>query len=171
MSTSDAPLMPVALRHGLTGGLIAIVWALLKNMTGYGTNTMAGLVDLLIYGYTAYAAINALRTEQEGFITLGKSIGVGTLACAIVGVLAGIFVYIYYNFIDPSAVEELIQASIEIWEQFGMTEDQMEEAAEGLQNGFTLPRSLLSGVGVATVIGFISSLIGGAIMKNEAPNV
>ncbi len=168
-TVTEQSLMPTAMRYGLIGGLIAIVWALVKNMSGLMTNSMAGIVDLLVYVFIVFSAIKALRTAQGEHISFGKAVGVGTLACAIAGLLAGVFNFVYFNFIDPSAVEEIVAYSMEMMEGFGLEEEALEAAAESARNGFTLPRSLMSGVGSGAVIGLIGSLIGGAVMKKEAP--
>ncbi len=168
-TVTEQSVMPTALRYGLIGGLVAIVWALVKNMSGLMTNQMAGIVDLLVFIFIIYSAIKALRTAQGEHISFGKAVGVGTLACATAGLLSGIFNFAYFNFIDPSAVEEMVTYTMEMMEGFGLEEEALEAAAESTRNGFTLPRLLLSGLGGGGVMGLIGSLIAGAIMKKEAP--
>jgi len=168
-TVTDQPIFPTAIRYGLIGGLIAIVWALVKNMSGLMTNSMAGIIDILVYGFIIYSAIKALRTAQGEHISFGKALGVGTIACALAGLLSGVFNFAYFNFIDPSAVETMVTYTTEMMEGFGMDEDALEAAAESARNGFTLPRLLLSGLGGGAFMGLIGSLIAGAIMKKEAP--
>ena len=138
-------------------------------MTGQIANPAIGIIGMLLYPIIVYLAIKSLRTAQGEHISFGKALGVGTLACAIAGLMSGLFQYVYLNFIDPAAIDEIVNASLEMMESFGTPEDVMEEAAESTRNGYTLVRSTASGLGMGAFLGLIVSLIAGAIMKKEAP--
>ena len=51
LHASETSIFPTAIRYGLIGGLISIVWLLVKNMSGLATNTFASIVDIAIYGF------------------------------------------------------------------------------------------------------------------------
>ena len=167
LDTSENHLLPTALRYGLIGGLLAVVSLLIKSIAGMMTSPIAGILDLVIYGYVVYAAINALRALQGNQITFGRAIGVGVLSCVVMGLIASIFTYVYFNFIDPSLIDEVVQASLEAVAAF-LPEEALEEAAESTRLGFTsLPRVLMNGIGGGAFMGLIASLIAGAIMKRD----
>ncbi len=169
LETSETSIFPTAMRFGLIGGLIVIVWTLIKNMSGLATNSMAGIIDMAIYGFVIYSAIKGVRELQGNHISFGKAVGAGVIACSIMGLIAGLFGYIYYNFIDPAAADEIIAYSIEMMEGMGMGEDVLEATAESGKDGFTLFRQVLGGLGGGAFLGLIGSLIGGAIMKKDPP--
>lgn len=168
-TVTEQPMMPVALRYGLIGGLAAIVLTLVAILAGQMTNPVVSGLGMLIYPIIAYLAIKTLRTAQGEHISFGKALGVGVIACALVGLLSGIFQYVYFNFIDPSAMEEVINASVEMMESFGAGEDAIEQAVEGMKDGYTPVQTILGGLGGGAFFGLIVSLIAGAIMKKEAP--
>ena len=169
LHASETSIFPTAIRNGLIGGLIYIVWTLIKNMSGLATNSFAGIVDFLIYGFVIYSAIKGIRDLQGDHISLGKSVGVGVVACALTGLLGGIFNYTYFNFIDPGAVDELITFSLEAMGSF-LPEDKLEESAEAMKHSMTsLPTQVGGGIGAGVFFGLIGSLIGGAIMKKDPP--
>ena len=169
LHASEVPIFPTAIRNGLIGGLIVIVWTLVKNMAGLATNTFAGIVDLLIYGFVIYSAIKGVRNLQGNHISFGKSVGVGVVACALMGLISGLFNYTYFNFIDPGAVDELVAFSLEAMSSF-LDEDMLEETAEAMKSSMTsLPTQAGTGLGSGVFFGLIGSLIGGAIMKKDPP--
>ncbi len=169
LHASETSIFPTAMRFGLIGGLIVIVWNLIKNMAGLATNSMAGIVDMAIYGFIIYSAIKGVRELQGNHISFGKSVGVGVVACALMGLIGGIFAYVYYNFIDPSAVEEIVAYTVEMMEGFGLDEEVLEASAQGARDGFGLFQQVLGGLGGGAFMGLIGSLIGGAIMKKDPP--
>ncbi len=171
LHASKAPIFPTAIRFGVIGGLVSIVWILVKNMSGLATSSLAGIIDFVIYGFVIYSTIKGVRDLQGDHISLRKAIGVGVIACAILGLISGFFNYIYYNFIDPSAVDEIVAYTVEMMEGFGMEEDVLEATAQSAREGFTLVRQTLGGLGGGTLFGLVGSLIGGAIMKKDPPNL
>jgi len=169
LHASEVSIFPTAIRNGLIGGLIFIVWFLVKNMSGLATNSMAGIIDILIYGFIIYSAIKGIRDLQGDHISFGKAVGVGVVACAILGLISGLFTYVYYNFIDPSSVDEIVAYSMQMVEGF-LDEDQLEEAAQASKDSLTSIGSLaFNGLGWGAFMGLIGSLIGGAIMKKDPP--
>jgi len=76
LHASEISIFPTAIRNGLIGGLIYIVWILIKNMAGLATSSLAGFIDFFIYGFIIYSAIKGIRDLQGGHITFGKSVGV-----------------------------------------------------------------------------------------------
>ena len=169
LHASEVPIFPTAIRNGLIGGLIIIVWTLVKNMSGLATNSFAGIVDLLVYGFVIYSAIKGMREVQGNHISLGKSVGVGVVACMIMGLIYGLFNYVYFNFIDPGLIDEVIAFSLEAMESF-LPEDQLEETAEAMKQSMTsLPTQVGSNLGGGAFMGLIGSLIAGAIMKKDPP--
>lgn len=174
---ADVPFLSTAVKYGLIGGGIATVWTLLTSLLGInpgsGTGAILGLVvGIGIYGGIVYAGIKQHRDDElGGYITMGRAFLLGLVTCVITGIISGIVGFIYYNYIDPAAMELAIEASIEMMESFGLPEDQMEEAAKGARDGFGFGKLMLNSVIMSGIFGAIISAIMGAIMKKEAPMV
>ena len=125
-----------------------------------------------IYAGVVYTAIKKHRDDDlGGHITLGRAFLLGLVACIITGLIGGIAAFVYYNFIDPAAVDQIVETTAEMMEGFGLPEEQLEEAIQGARDGFGFGKLMFnSGIGAA-IMGSIVSIITAAIMKKEAPMV
>lgn len=174
---TEVPFLNTAIKYGLIGGGIATVWTLLTSILGInpgsGTGAILGLVvGIGIYAGIVYAGIKQHRDEElGGYVTMGRAFMVGLVSCVITGIISGLVGFIYYNYIDPAAMEQAIEASAEMMESFGLPEDQMEEAIQATRDGFGFGKLMLNSVIMSGILGAIISGIMGAIMKKEAPLV
>ncbi len=174
---NDVPFLSTAVKYGLIGGGLATVWTLLSSVMGISQASSTGaiigtVIGIGIYVGIVYAAIKQHRDEAlGGYITMGRAFILGLVACIITGIISGIVGYIYYNHIDPAAMDEAVEASIAMMESFGLPEEQMEEAAKGARDNFGFVGMLLNGTIASAIFGAIISGIMGAIMKKEAPMV
>ncbi len=170
---ADVPFISTAIKYGLIGGGLLTAWTLLAGIFGLIASTSLNMVaGLVIYIGIVYAAIKHHRDGQlGGYISMGRAFVVGLVTCLIMGIIGGIANYVYMNFIDPGAVDEIIAATTEMMEGFGLNEEQMEEALKGVEDGFTFGKLMLNNIISSGVFGAIISGITGAIMKKEAPMV
>jgi len=174
---TEVPFLKTAIKYGLIGGGIATVWTLLSGVLGIAPTSTTGMVGgtiigLGVYIWVTYAAIKQHRdNELGGYITMGRAFLTGLVGCIMVGLISGLANFIYFNFIDPAAIEQMVEASVEMLEGFGMSEEQLEETAKGTREGFSFVRQLLGGIVGGGIFGAIVSGITGAIMKKEAPMV
>lgn len=174
---TDVPFLKTAIKFGFLGGGITTVWTLLSGMLSISPTSTTGMVvgtiiGIGVYIWVTYAGIKQHRDEElGGYITMGRAFLTGLVACIIVGLISGLANFIYFNFIDPAAIEQMVEASMEMLEGFGMSEEQLEEAAKGTREGFSFFRQLIGGIIGGGIFGAIVSGITGAIMKKEAPMV
>jgi uncharacterized protein DUF4199 len=175
---STVPVRPTAQKYGLIGALILIVAGLAMNLAGlvdYANQGGTGntIASILQYGIMITVVVLAIKTHRDddlgGYITLGRSLGVGTLTGLILGIITAIWAYIYFGFIDPSLVEQIREVAHDKALEGGTTEEQLEQAA-GIMNFFTSPAffAIASLIG-SILVSFVVSLIGGAVMKKESP--
>jgi hypothetical protein len=102
--------------------------------------------------------------ELGGFLKLGRGIGVGTLTGLVIGVISAVWMIIFMKFIAPDMSEAIMDAALE------NAQPGQEEMTEKMAGYFTNP-FMLAGFSLlgSVVIGFLTGLIGGAIMKKEPP--
>lgn len=174
---TEVPFLSTAIRYGLIGGGIVTVWTLLSGILGLNeastTSFILGtVVSIAIYAGIASSAIKHHRNEElGGYITLGRAFQTGLVATIITGIIGGLVAFAYYNFIDPAAIDQIVESSVEMMEGFGLPEEQLEEAAKSTRDGFGFGKLLLNSTIGAAIFGGIISLITGSIMKKEAPMV
>ncbi len=173
---NDVPFMSTAIKYGLIGGGFAAVLTLLSGVLGlYGSTSggiMTSVISFGLFIWIVYAGIKQHRDEElGGFITMGRAFLVGLVSVVIASLISGIVQFLYFNFIDPSAVEVIIEQTAEMMEGFGLNEEQMEEAMAGVKDGFGFGKLMLNSILGGGVMGAIISGITGAVMKKEAPMI
>lgn len=164
-----------AVRYGLFAGLGTIAVMLSLYMIDAGMIFGWALQSTwLIYVFCMYKAVDDIKSENDGFISLREGFAAAFVVFAIANLMYIVFYYILVNFIDPSLIEIQIEKGIEAVEKVaefaGMSEEDLEKAIEEIEKG--AKPSL-----VQTAFGYAVSLIGGAIpaiiiaaiLKKEVP--
>jgi hypothetical protein len=85
------------------------------------------------------------------------------------GLLSVLFDNFYRKYIDPSLLEQQIEMITEQYESMGLSEAQIDEAVQKIENSAGSGLGFLWGVLGAIFVGFIASLIMSAIMKKDKP--
>ena len=183
MTSSDNPstypdpasvsFWPTAIRYGLIGGLIFIVYGILVNLTGFGWPSsglfqmlLSLLIVIVLYVGLLFFAIRQHRDEDlGGYISLGRSVLVGIVVAVIAGVLSSVFNYLYTTVVDPDLLPRMIAELEEFMEDMGAPEEQIEKQIAGM----TPTKQLMQNIIYAPIMGGIVSLIIGAIVKKAPP--
>ena len=179
IDSSTVSVMPTALRYGLIGALIMIALGLVLQVTGQVDYTQTGggmLNNLIFYGTIIGVVVMAIKAHRDkdlgGYISYGRSLGVGTLAAVVLGIISSIWVFVQMTYISPEILDTVREAAMEqMAEQQGGDEEAM-EAAQGIMEMMLSPGVMaLMGVVTTAIVGFVISLIGGAILKKEGAGV
>lgn len=171
LNASTAPsTTSVAIRYGLIVGIISVIYSLLLNITELSfTQKYLSWLSFIILVVGIYLAHNHFKRENTGFMTYGQGLGIGTMLSGIVGLLSGIFTYIYVKFIDNGFMERMQEMQVEELEKRGMSDEQIEQALK-MSEAMTSPEMLVVWAIVGTLIfGFLLSLVIAAITKHTRP--
>jgi len=186
MSTLDNPNAPVnpssigptILRYGLIGALVFIVYALIGNLTGmtspgagFGMMALNLLISLVLFvGVIVIAVRNFRDSENNGFISFKNAFLIGLGVVVIIGILNGLFTYLYATVIEPDYLETVLGETERMYERFNMSEDQIEELMAQMRDTMTPGRLLIQSLIGSVIMGAIVSAIVGAIMKRNPEN-
>ncbi len=185
METIDNPSLPdpatvtyrqLAMRYGGIWGGVSI----LITLVGYLTNTDPSLpttgpikwvYSLIGLGAAIWAITTVIKTDRDqqlgGYIGLGRCIGIGTLTGLVAGVIGAVFTLLYMTVINPGFKEQMLKAMQETWAAQGMSEEQIEMAAN-MSSAFTSPPAIAAmQVFSGAIFGLIIGLIAGLFMKRE----
>lgn len=162
---------PVSFKYGGIVAVVLIIFGLVTHLTGVsdpantGTNQALGCVNYIVIIVGAVMAIKFHRgNELGGYISLGRSMGVGTLTGLVIGVISAIWMVVFMLFIAPDMGEAIKDAAME------QAQPGQEEMTEKMVGIFTSPYVLAGITFMGSVfLGFLTGLIGGAIMKKERP--
>ena len=170
METTQPKISSIALRYGLIAGLLVIIYALILQFTDlYMSKTLSYVNYLFVLG-AIIMAYRDFKSQNQGFMTYGQGLGLGTLTAGITGVLSGIFSYIYIKFIDDTMLGKIADMQREeLDKNASMTEEEIEKAIE-MSASFTTPEMIM----VFSIIGFVffgflMSLVVAAAMRNARP--
>lgn len=159
----------VALKWGIIAGVALTVYTLILFLTEQVGNQSLGFISIALSVVFIVLAMREFRTLNEGYLSLGEGVGVGTLVSAISGLISATFSTIYTTFIDTAFYERLADTMQEQWEKQGLSDDQIEQASE-MTKMFQSPGLLFAfGLIGAVVFGLILSLIIAAIMRKKRP--
>jgi len=187
MSTLDQPQVsdeksvsywPSVQRYGLLGALVMIAFTLVSMLLGAGDPTKSGgflgilifLVSVVLYLGIGGLAIRSHRDQDlGGFVSFGRAFRVGFLAILIAAILAALFQLLYTTVIEPNYFDDLVDKMITMYEEQGMTEEQIDMALSFSKFFFTPLGSLIAGLGSALFFSALFGLIAAAIFKRTPP--
>ncbi|WP_461489536.1 DUF4199 domain-containing protein [Pontibacter sp. HJ8] len=159
----------VALKYGLIGALISVVFTAVLLIAGIDVSGWIGSLGYLILIGAMVMAMKDYKKQNYGYMSYGQGLGLGTLVSLAFGVLGGLFMFVYTSFIDPDFRTNMMDKQRIELEERGMDDEQIEQAIS-MGESFSSPVMMFvwSIVGYL-VIGFIISLVVSAIMKHNRP--
>ena len=169
MHYEEPKKMPIALRYGLMAGLLIIIYSLIlqfadMQMSKIGMFSYVFLLLSIILAYRDY------KRQNQGFMSYGQGLGVGTLVALVAGVLSGVFTYINLKFIDTGLMDRAMEMQRAQLEEAGTMSDEEIEMAMQMGAKFSTPEmAFISAILGIIVIGFLMSLVIAAAMRNPRP--
>ncbi|MBW3130520.1 DUF4199 domain-containing protein [Hymenobacter profundi] len=171
-STSTVTTTNVGIRYGLLTGLIWIIVDVIMRATGLSFKYSIYLpVSLLVYIVGIVLAHRYFKQYNGGFMSFGQGVLITLVLALVSGLMAGIFNYIYLNFIDPDYVARA-RADMEAWMSTlpGVQEENIEKATANLNDEkMKSPTQILSTLGSNGVGGIIMGLIVSIFTKHKKP--
>jgi uncharacterized membrane protein (DUF485 family) len=162
-------VMKVATKYGLIQGVIGFLLFVIVAMTGMRQNWMTSSVSIVVLVVLIVLAHREFKKANEGIMSYGQGVGVGTVLSVIASAVSCILLYIYVNFINtgyPAAALKIQQAALE---ERGMTGAQLDQAMSMTSAMMTpvaiVVTALISGI----VVGFVVALIVSAFTKCSDP--
>lgn len=163
-----------ALSFGLILGVILVVYSLILYIVDLNENVWAASFSYVITAVVLYFAIINFRDKQQnGFITYGRGVSLGTLTGLFASVLLAIFTYIYVAYIDTSILDTMmINTEESILESKPNIGDVELERALGFAEMFNTPvmMAVMSALWY-TFISFVFSLLISIFAKREDTNI
>lgn len=171
MENQKPSVKKIASNYGFILGLFSILVLVLVYVLNLEQDWKISVLSLVGSILIFAAALKAYRKANEGFLSLGEAIKVGLATAAIGGVIAAIYAYVHYAYVNPEyMVMVLEKAQTSVLEQNpDMPQEQLDMAmsmTEKFSSPFMMATFSLIG---SLFFGFIISLIGGLILQNKRP--
>jgi hypothetical protein len=154
----------VALNYGLMLGVVLIIYSLilylvnvpLESLQYFNWGSYVFIIIFMVLGIKTYRDKYA-----DGLITYGKSFSTGFLIGLYAAIIAAIYGFIYFSFINPGIIQEMMDArTIEMMEQNPNMNDEQLEMAQAWMERFMSPVMMsIMGLIVNVIITLIISLV------------
>jgi len=158
------------LMFGLLFGMIIILFNFINPPTSDPETTNKGLLGIISLVLLISTPILAIKYyKDKGFdVTLGQAVKIGVLAGLLGGLIGGIYGYIYYAYINPDAVDQVIEMSNKVLAKNDMfSEEMLEKQAETTKSMF-LPMQIIANLIAGLLYGVIGGLLGGLFFKTPS---
>ena len=158
-----------ALKYGIIVAVGVIIYSTVLTIADLTQNQALSSLAFVILIAGMVWAMRDFRTRNDGFMSYGQGLGIGSLMSAIVGLLGSVFSMFYMTFIDTNLIKKSMDATREKLEKQGMDDAQIDQAIQMTEKFMTPGMMFVIGVLTYVVIGFIASLIVSAIMRRNRP--
>jgi hypothetical protein len=138
------------------------------NVFSIGMGIFIGLLSLVIYILIMVLSVKKHRDQDLwSYISFKRAFGIAFLSSAIAGVISSVGNWIY-GLVDPGYFDRMQEGAAEMYENMGMSEEQIEQAMEQIKNPYSIG-NIIMGLGVGMLMGAVIALVIAAIMKKERP--
>ncbi|MEZ4997945.1 MAG: DUF4199 domain-containing protein [Bacteroidales bacterium] len=159
------------LNYGIILGLITVVFSVLTYMFDLTFKTWLMWPSMLLSLVVLFFLLRSYRDHyNNGYISYGKALGAGVVINIYAAIIAAIYIYVLYTFIDPGLIDKSMAVAEAKMAERGLPDAAVEQALE-MQAKFLKPWiTTLTATIMSIFYGFILSLIVSLfIMKKGNP--
>lgn len=148
-------------------GLALIAVSLLLYLLNLTEASWAQWLSYMVIAALIYMGTSAKRSIQGGVLTYGQGLGTGVGIAFFGSILVAFYTFIFFKFVDPDMLQELILRTENQMYDNGMPEAQV-ETAMSMTEKFMQPGPMAAMVVFSyTLVGFFISLVTSAILKKD----
>ncbi|HNG89506.1 MAG TPA: DUF4199 domain-containing protein [Saprospiraceae bacterium] len=165
-----------ALLAGAYAAAVGAVISLIFYVTGLDkmmleSQALSWLNRLILLGVTFYFIYKGVEAHRDrdlgGYISVGKAVGLGTLAGLVNGLLSAIWIYIFMNFVAPEMLDTIKEVAMRQMEEQGQSEEQIEQSMKIASSFFSAGFMSIITLFFSLILGVISGLISGLALKRD----
>lgn len=155
-STFKMALKPGLIIGGISIAISLVLWATISDLD---IRQKAGYITWLIVAFLYHYYTKLYRENTlDGAIAYGKAFTFMFFITIVSSVLATIYAYVLFAYIDPGMVDLIKdQAAEKLYQQGGLSEEQIDQAIE-VQSKWISP-------GIMSIGGFFASMFFGTILS------
>lgn len=148
----------VTLGYGVIIALAIIVFSLILFLLNFAKDSaLQYLTYLILLGGLFLAQTNFRNKYMGGYINYGKAFTVGLLTSVFLSIIMGIYTYIFFKYIDPGAMNEIMSSAEQKMMDKGMSDMEIEQ-------GMAMARKFQS-VGLLTFFAVAGNIFFGVILS------
>ena len=157
----------IVITFAILYGILAILLSLIKTPTTDPKDTIAvilGFVGLFVFIGIFVLAVKYYK-DQGYKVFIGTGIKLGVLAGLLGGLIAGIYSYIYFAYLHPEMIDQVLEMSRKILEENDMFDQEMLEQQMETSRKIFLPMQIGGQIFSGLIYGLIGGLLGGVFYK------
>ncbi len=157
-------------------GIILGIATILVNVLGYTLNGLnpdrpfwEKALGWIVFIGVIFISIKKFREANNNTLKIGEALKTGLGVALIGGLITGIYIFIFFNYIEPTALDEILEMV-----QAKMLEDNPDMAEEQMEMAISITEKFMSPTAMIFLtilgnlfMGLIISLISGLILKKE----
>ncbi len=165
-------------KNGIKFGIISAIISIVVTVSMYAidmnlfANSWIQFGIVIFYLFLGVYVVATTKKEMGGTINFKEAFTAYFIYCVIGIVIANIFNYILFNFIDPAAKDQILEITInktvEMMEKFGTPKEAMKEAIIALKESDQYSiANIIKGSAFSIIFSSVIGLIVAAIMKTK----
>jgi hypothetical protein len=161
-------LVIMSLGYGVIIALAIIVFSLILYLLDFSQGSgLEYLTYLILLAGIFLTQINYRNKYLGGYIAYGQAFKLGMLTSLFLAIIMGVYTFVFFNFIDPGAMEEgMVMAEQRMMDQ-GMSDMEIEQGMAIARKFQSAGMFTFFAVAGNFIIGIIISLITAAFVKKE----
>jgi hypothetical protein len=153
----------VSLGYGVIIALAIIVFSLILFLLNVAQGSgLEYLTYLILLGGLFLAQTNFRNKYLGGYIEYGKAFTLGLLTCVFLSIIMGIYTFVFFKYIDPGAMEEIMNKAEQSMMDRGMSDMEIEQGmaiASKFQGvGFYTFFAIVGNIFIGTIFSLITSI-------------
>lgn len=166
--TPTESVLKNALTYGLYTGIAYILVSLLFYAVDLDKNTwLNSLTYIILILGIIFATLNYRNKLNGGYITYGKAVLTGFYVSLIVGVIMAIYIWLFYSFINPDGINEMLDLAEQKMAEAGLSDEMIDQQMKMSSKFMKMPLLNVFTFGGMTFWGTIISLITSAFLKKQ----
>lgn len=158
----------VSLGYGAIIAVAIIVFSLITFLLNMQDNKgLQSISYIILLAGIILSQFNYRNKYLGGFISYGKAFTVGTFISLVLGIIVGIYTFIFFKYIDPGAMEEVMALQEQQMMDRGMTDMEIEQAMAIAGKFASVGMYTFFAVLGNFILGMIFSLITSIFVKKE----
>jgi len=162
-------------KYGALAGIAVAIYATVEFAIGLhgpylSIGQYVGYLRYVLVSVGIYLAVKQARDVSEGApLTFWRAVGIGTGVAAIAGVVTSIYEWAYIQFINPGFMQDYTNFMTDQMREQGASTEQISQMTVQFEAFGTPVAQFIFYTGETLIVGFIFSLIAGALLKTKQP--
>jgi len=159
-----------SLTHGAILGLVLIVFAIMMYVSNTFYNQNIQTIYYVIIVTTIVIGTIKQKKLENGFISYGKALGVGTIISVVGATIFSLFILILMKYIDMSMIERYLYETEKMYIELGKSEEEIELMMK-FSKMFPVLINVFGYIFGFSFMGFSLSLIISIFLKSKNKNI